>query len=101
MKRLRLTLAVLFSACAAAPVKGPASPTAPTAIAPDAQVTSRFPDGRFEVCGHGIRELAAKVCPAGPKELTCGTVQGEGPTYGGATIPAGSPCCEYACPPVH
>lgn len=55
--------------------------------------------GRLRVCGHaGIRELAAKVCGAGPKELRCGTVQGQGPTYGGATLPDASPCCEYACP---
>ena len=95
MKRRISMVMLLGAACAT----GSASPTAPAAVAPDAQVVSRFPDGRFWVCGHaGIRELAAKVCGAGPKELRCGTVQGQGPTYGGATLPDASPCCEYACP---
>jgi hypothetical protein len=94
MKRLISMLMLLGAACAT----GSASPTTPTTVAADAQVVSRFPDGRSVVCGHGIREFAAKVCSAEPKELRCGTVQGQGPTYGGATLPDASPCCEYACP---
>jgi hypothetical protein len=91
-------LLVLF-ACAHQP---PAARSAEDsdAHAPDARVLSQnLTAGTFWVCGNaGIQELAAKVCTAGAKELRCGKVVGQGPTYSGETLPNSSRCCEYACP---